>query len=88
ACAVMTVPQLVVIGFLFAWGLPLHGLGVAALLLAQFVLMVRYLLNAASLRQNPRDNAAKYNGSGTTLYVIGMLVSAFALRDLLMGASI
>jgi chlorophyll synthase len=30
--------------------------------------------------QAPRANAPWYNATGTTLYVIGMLVTAFALR--------
>jgi chlorophyll synthase len=29
--------------------------------------------------EQPRERAPWYNGTGTTLYVIGMLVSAFAL---------
>ena len=53
---------------------------IAALLLAQFVLM-------ASLLADPRGRAAWYNGTGTTLYVLGMLVAAFALRPLLQGAA-
>jgi chlorophyll synthase len=34
----------------------------------------------ARLLRSPRERAAWYNGTGVTLYVIGMLVSAFALR--------
>jgi chlorophyll synthase len=51
---------------------------VAALLLGQVALMSRLL--AA-----PRARAAWYNGTGTTLYVLGMLVAAFALRPLVQG---
>ena len=36
----------------------------------------------------PRERAAWYNGTGTTLYVLGMLVAAFALRPLVQGASV
>ncbi len=86
ACVVMTVPQVVVIALLVQWGQPVFAAAVAALLLAQGALMARYLLNAASLHENPYKNAAIYNATGTTLYVIGMLVSAFALRGLLTGA--
>ena len=42
-------------------------------------LMVRFL-------ESPRERAAWYNGTGTTLYVLGMLVAAFALRPLVGGA--
>jgi chlorophyll synthase len=33
------------------------------------------------LLARPREQAAFYNATGTTLYVLGMLVSAFALRS-------
>ena len=41
----------------------------------QLVLMLRLL-------KAPRERAAWYNATGTTLYVLGMLVSAFCLRSL------
>ena len=34
------------------------------------------------LLQDPRERAPWYNGTGVSLYVIGMLVSAFAVRGL------
>lgn len=73
ACLVMTVPQVIVIAMLFAWDRPIYGAAVGLLLLLQFALMTRLL-------KNPKELAAWYNATGTTLYVIGMLVSAFALR--------
>jgi chlorophyll synthase len=48
---------------------------VFALLAAQAALMPRLL-------RDPRQQAPFYNGTGTTLYVIGMLVTAFALSGL------
>ena len=78
ACLVMAVPQVAVILGLFAWNRPWHGTVFGVLLLGQFVLMRRLL--AA-----PRERAAWYNGTGTTLYVLGMLVAAFALRPLVQG---
>ncbi|POR42779.1 chlorophyll synthase ChlG [Methylobacterium sp. V23] len=78
ACLVMAVPQIAVILGLFAWNRPWHGTVIGVLLLGQFVLM-RRLLTA------PRERAAWYNGTGTTLYVLGMLVAAFALRPLVQG---
>jgi chlorophyll/bacteriochlorophyll a synthase len=74
ACVVMALPQAVVILLLLRWGHPLHALAVAALLVGQFALMARLL-------KDPRGQAAFYNATGTTLYVLGMLVSAFALRS-------
>ena len=73
ACVVMAVPQVVVVGLLFALDHLASAAAVSTLLLAQLLLMFRLL--AA-----PRDRAPWYNATGTTLYVIGMLVSAFALR--------
>ncbi|KAB1080088.1 chlorophyll synthase ChlG [Methylobacterium soli] len=78
ACLVMALPQAVVIALLLAWERPWHAGLVAALLLGQILLMGRLL--AA-----PRARAAWYNGTGTTLYVLGMLVAAFALRPLVQG---
>ncbi len=73
ACLVMAAPQLVVIALLVQWGHPYHAAGVAALLTGQFALMRRLLAD-------PRAQAPFYNATGTTLYVLGMLVSAFAMR--------
>ncbi len=79
ACLVMALPQVAVIGLLVGWERYWHAGLVAALLAGQAALMVRFL-------ENPRDRAAWYNGTGTTLYVLGMLVAAFALRPLVGGA--
>jgi chlorophyll synthase len=76
ACYMMAVPQLAVVGCLIAWGCPGHAVAVAVLLAAQIVLMI-HLLKA------PRERAPWYNATGISLYVSGMLVSAFALRSLI-----
>jgi chlorophyll synthase len=76
ACVVMALPQILVVGFLFAWGMPYHAAGVASLLVVQVFLMRRLLAD-------PRKNAPWYNATGTTLYVLGMLISAFAVGALL-----
>ncbi|MFN8829146.1 MAG: chlorophyll synthase ChlG [Labrys sp. (in: a-proteobacteria)] len=73
ACAIMVAPQLVVIALLVAWGSPFHALAVAALVLAQLVMMRRFL-------QTPVERALWYSGFGVPLYVLGMMVSAFAIR--------
>jgi len=77
ACVVMALPQVVVIGLLVSWGTPYHAAGVTALLIVQLFLMRRLL-------RDPRKNAPWYNATGTTLYVLGMLVSAFAVGAVLM----
>ncbi len=73
ACLVMALPQVVVVGLLLGWGHPAYAAAVAALLLVQGGLMRRFM-------RDPRGRAPWYNGTGTTLYVLGMLVAAFALR--------
>jgi chlorophyll synthase len=75
ACAVMALPQMAVVTLLLAWGRPLYAIGVLLLLGAQLLLMPRLL-------RDPRGKAPWYNATGTTLYVLGMLVTAFALRNL------
>lgn len=73
ACAVMALPQAMVVGLLIHWGQPLHAAGVAGLLLAQLLMMRRFLAQ-------PRERATWYSAQGVTLYVLGMLLSALALR--------
>ena len=73
ACLVMAAPQAVVVALLLQWGAIGHALGVAGLLMVQLGLMWRFL--AA-----PRERATWYSALGINFFVIGMLVSAFALR--------
>ncbi|MEO1135343.1 MAG: chlorophyll synthase ChlG [Pseudomonadota bacterium] len=75
ACIVMTVPQIAVIAGLFYIGREIHAVVVSILLLAQLYLMTKLL-------KDPFEKAPWYNATGTTLYVLGMLVSAFAVRSL------
>ncbi len=80
ACVVMAAPQVVVIGLLVAWDRPLHAGLVGVVLLLQGLAMIRLL-------QSPRDLAPWYNATGVTLYVLGMLASAFALQNAIPGVS-
>ena len=73
ACLTMALPQAVVIGLLLHWQAPMHAAAVAALLAVQLALMARFL-------QSPRARATWYSAVGVNFFVIGMLVSAFALR--------
>jgi chlorophyll synthase len=79
ACAVMALPQAGVVALLFAWGKPVHAAAVALGLLVQLGLMVRLVRDPARL-------TPWYNGTGVTLYVVGMLVAAFALGGMQGGA--
>ena len=75
ACVAMALPQVVVVALLLSWGAAYHAAAVGAVLFAQLWLMRRLLVD-------PRERAPWYNGTGVTLYVSGMLVSAFALKAL------
>ena len=72
ACVTMALPQFVVVALLGHWGHMVAALIVGVLLMAQLSLMPRLLYD-------PRANTPWYNATGTTLYVFGMLASAFGL---------
>lgn len=78
ACIAMALPQLAVVAMLLSWGFTVHGFLVAELMMVQLLLMVR-------LMRDPRLFAPWYNATGTSLYVLGMLVTAFALGQLAAG---
>ncbi|MDJ0654125.1 MAG: chlorophyll synthase ChlG [Xanthomonadales bacterium] len=75
ACWVMAVPQLVVVGLLLWWSAIIAAALVGLSLVIQLALMARMV-------QRPRELAPWYNATGVTLYVLGMMVSAVALRDM------
>jgi chlorophyll/bacteriochlorophyll a synthase len=79
ACAVMLLPQAVVVSLLLAWGQPAHAAVVALLVLVQANMMRRFLAD-------PRARATWYSGFGVPLFVLGMLVAAFALRTAMGGS--
>ena len=60
---------------LFLGFMALIGAAVGALLVAQFFLMAHFL-------KRPRERAPWYNGTGISCYVVGMLISAFALASI------
>jgi len=73
ACTVMALPQLAVLALLAAWGRPVYAAAIGVLIVLQLVFMRRLLAE-------PRERAPWYNATGVTAYVIGMLITAFALR--------
>jgi chlorophyll synthase len=73
ACGFMLLPQAVVAGLLLLWQQPVHALAVAGLIGLQALMMRHFLAQ-------PTERATWYSGFGVPLFVIGMLVSAFALR--------
>jgi chlorophyll synthase len=74
----MALPQAVVVALLASWSHELAATLVAASLLLQLVLMRRLL-------RRPKELAPWYNATGVSLFVIGMLISALALRAGSMG---
>lgn len=73
ACWVMAVPQVIVIGLLTMWDRPIHAALVAVSLVVQLILMQKLLAD-------PKGRAPWYGATGVTLYVLGMLAAAFAVR--------
>ena len=75
ACIFMILSQCVVVVALFSWGLGVQAGLVAALVIAQAALMVQFMMS-------PVARAIWYSAFGVTIYVAGMMLSAFALRNL------
>jgi len=73
ACHMMAWPQVAVVLLLTCWHRPIFAAVVAAILAIQVLLMQRLL-------RQPRELAPWYNATGISLYVTGMLISAFAAR--------
>ena len=77
ACIVMAVPQFIVLALLVVERRMVESVTVGVLIVAQLALM-------PLLVREPRKRAPLYNATGTTFYVAGMMVSAFAMRALLL----
>ncbi len=75
ACAMMVLPQIVVLFMLVSWDRPMHAFALAGLIIGQ-VLMMRVFLAA------PSRKALWYSGFGVPVFVLGMMVSAFAARSI------
>lgn len=75
ACTVMALPQLIVVTLLLIWGRPVYAVAVAISLALQLWAM-------KVLFRDPKGKAPWYNATGVTLYVLGMMVTAFAVRSL------
>ena len=74
ACYVMAIPQILVITFLFAWGLTTFSIFVLLLLIGQIFAMRRLL-------SDPEKFAPWYNSTGVLMFVSGMMVCAFGLSQ-------
>ncbi|HSG87998.1 MAG TPA: chlorophyll synthase ChlG [Pseudomonadales bacterium] len=72
ACLMMAAPQVGVLCMLLLWELPAYAFAVGAVLLAQIACM-------PTLLRDPRGRAPWYNGTGVTLFVSGMMITAVGL---------
>ena len=75
ACIMMALPQMIVVSLLLIWGRPVFAAVVGLSLLAQFWAM-------RVMMRDPKAKAPWYNATGVSLYVSGMMVTAFAIRTL------
>ncbi|GAB5447242.1 chlorophyll synthase ChlG [Gymnodinialimonas sp.] len=75
ACIVMIVPQLIVIGLLINWGVQWYALAIIISVILQLYAM-------GVMLKDPKAKAPWYNGTGVMLYVLGMMVTAVAIRGL------
>lgn len=74
ACWVMLLPQFVVVALLLSWHQTAHATAVLLLVYAQVPLMTRFM-------KDPVAKALRLSAFGVPLLVAGMMVSAFALRQ-------
>ena len=74
ACWVMTTPQLIVVMLMASWGAIEYAIVVSCLVAGQFVAMRRLL-------RDPLKLAPWYNATGVLMFVLGMMVCAFGLRN-------
>lgn len=75
ACVIILVPQLFLLLFLWYWGLTGALVAVGGSILLQMLCMRRLL-------KDPLAFAPWYNASGVSLYVLGMMATAIALRSI------
>ena len=78
ACLMMWTPQVVVAVLLFNWQLPMHAMAVLVLSLMQWPLMIKFL-------KNPVERALYVSAFNVPMFVTGMMVSAWGLRQLNSG---
>ena len=75
ACVFMLVPQVAVAALLLNWQLTWHAAAVLALAVSQGPLMLKFL-------RQPVERALHVSAFGVPLFVSGMMVSAWGLRQL------
>ena len=78
ACIIMLIPQLIVIAYLLGLGVSLYAYVMIFLLLGQLLLMAYFY-------QKPIERALFYSGFGVPIFVSGMMVAAFGIRQFGVG---
>ncbi len=76
ACFTMAIPQIIVALLLAHWGATFPAALVMLSIACQFLLMQKLL-------SDPAKQAPFYNATGTSLYVLGMLVTAVGVRGVI-----
>ena len=74
ACWVMTIPQLIVVMLMASWGAIEYAIVVTCLVAGQLFAMRK-------LSKDPLKLAPWYNATGVLMFVLGMMVCAFGLRN-------
>ena len=72
ACSVMVLAQMIITIFLFAFNMLGFSMIICALLILQIMAMFKMM-------KNPKELVPWYNGTGVLLYVLGMMITAFAV---------
>ena len=75
ACIIMSCPQIVIVGLLSYWQQFPFVIGLSVIIVLQFIAM-------SIMLRDPEKKAPWYNATGVLLYVSGMMLTAFALRDI------
>jgi chlorophyll synthase len=75
ACLFMWLPQVAVSALLLNWQLPWHALAVLVFSFLQWPLLIKFL-------KNPIERALYVSAFGVPIFVSGMMVSAWGLRQL------
>ena len=70
----MAIPQILVVTFLFAWGLTTFSIFILLLVIGQILAMTRLL-------SDPEKFAPWYNSTGVLMFVSGMMVCALGLSQ-------
>ncbi len=75
SCFTMLIPQIIVVALLLSWNTYLHAAMLCLMIIFQVFLMRIFL-------SKPLEKAIFYSAFGVPVFVLGMMISAFALRSI------